>query len=122
MQELELAYKEAEIELMKSQAQENLAKAQLQGVKQTTEQARAESLQGDADKKTLDFVKSDNGIDHQQEMEKQAMNHDAMLQQQAMKDSAKSQQILDQHNSGLLQNLANQELQPKAPTESQVRM
>ena len=116
MKELDIAYREAEIELMKSQAQENMAKAQLQGVKQTTEQARAESLQGDADKKTLDFVERDSGADHQKELEKQGMSNDVMLQQQAMKDEAKSQQLYDQHNANLLQNLASAEIQPKAET------
>lgn len=116
MKELDIAYREAEIELMKSQAQENMAKAQLQGVKQTTEQARAESLQGDADKKTLDFVERDSGADHQKELEKQGMSNDVMLQQQAMKDEAKSQQLYDQHNANLLQNLASAEIQPKTET------
>lgn len=110
MQELELAYKQAEIELMQSQAQENLAKAQVQGAKVGVEQARAENLQGDADNKSLNFVERSSGINHQRDLEKQGMGIDGMLQQQAMKDQAKTQQIVDSHNSGLIQNLANQDL------------
>lgn len=113
MQELEMAYKQAEVELLKAQAQETMAKAQVNGAKVGVEEARAQSLQGDADNKTLDFVERDSGIAHEKELNKQAMINDAMLQQQQLKNEAASQQIVDQHNASLLQQMAQQELQPK---------
>ena len=113
MAEAELAYKQAEVELLKAQAQETLAKAQVNGAKVGVEQARAESLQGDADNKTLDFMERDSGVKHQQELDKQAMANDAMLQQQQLKNEGASQQIADQHNANLLQQYAQNELAPK---------
>lgn len=112
MQELELAYKQAEIELLKSQAQENLVKSEVQGAKVSVEQARAESLQSDADNKSLDFLQKSDGTLHQRELDKQALNADAAIRQQQMKNDAASQQIADQHNSALLQQMAQRELNP----------
>ena len=118
MQELEMAYKQAEIELLKSQAQENLAKAQLQGAKVPVENARAENLQNDADNKALDFVQKGDGTIHQQDLEKQAMNHQASLDQLNVKNAAASQQLADQHNSDLLKDFASQALTSPQKSES----
>ena len=118
MQELEMAYKQAEIELLKSQAQENLAKAQLQGAKVPVENARAENLQNDADNKALDFVQKGDGTIHQQDLEKQAMNNQASLDQLNVKNAAASQQLADQHNSDLLKDFASQALTSPQKSES----
>lgn len=92
LQELEIEYKKAQIELMHSQAQENLARSQVQSAKVNTEQARAESLQGDADNKSLDFIQKDTGIKHDRELDKQVMinqgqNEKEMIKQQGLLDS-----------------------------------
>lgn len=92
LQELEIEYKKAQIELMHSQAQENLARSQVQSAKVNTEHARAESLQGDADNKSLDFIQKDTGIKHDRELDKQVMinqgqNEKEMIKQQGILDS-----------------------------------
>lgn len=56
MQALELERLKAEVELLKAQAQQELAKAEVHSAKVGVEEARAESLQGDANNKALDFV------------------------------------------------------------------
>ena len=92
LQELEIEYKKAQIELMYSQAQENLARSQVQSAKVNTEHARAESLQGDADNKSLDFIQKDTGIKHDRDLDKQVMinqgqNEKEMIKQQGLLDS-----------------------------------
>jgi len=117
MQELEMAYKQAEIELLKSQAQENMAKAQVQGAKVGVENARAQSLQGDADNKALDFAQKDSGIAHERELSKQAMQNQGALEQQQLKNEGQSQNVLDNHNANLLQQFAQNSLQSNEPTQ-----
>lgn len=112
LQELEIEYKKAEIELMRSQAQENMAKSQVQSAKVNVEHARAESLQGDADNKTLDFMERDTGIKHDRELDKQSIVNQGILDQQLAKNQGQQQKIADQHNSNLLQQMAGQELMP----------
>lgn len=92
LQELEIEYKKAQIELMYSQAQENLARSQVQSAKVNTEHARAESLQGDADNKSLDFIQKDTGIKYDRDLDKQVMinqgqNEKEMIKQQGLLDS-----------------------------------
>lgn len=117
MQELEMAYKQAEIELLKSQAQENLAKAQVQGAKVGVEEARAQSLQGDADNKSLDFMQKDAGINHQQELNKQAMINQGALEQLQVKNEGAKEQVYAQHNSNILQQLVDSQLNPQKSTQ-----
>ena len=117
MQELEMAYKQAEIELLKSQAQENMAKAQVQGAKVGVENARAQSLQGDADNKALDFAQKDSGVAHERELSKQAMQNQGALEQQQLKNEGQSQNVLDNHNANLLQQFAQNSLQSNKPTQ-----
>ena len=117
MQELEMAYKQAEIELLKSQAQENLAKSQVQGAKVEVENARAQSLQGDADNKALDFAQKDSGVAHERELNKQAMQNQGALEQQQLKNEGQSQNVLDNHNANLLQQFAQNSLQSNEPTK-----
>ncbi|WP_395143757.1 hypothetical protein ACF3NV_07825 [Moraxella atlantae] len=113
MQQLELEYKQAEIELMKAQAQEMLAKSQVNAAKVNTEQARANNIQSDADNKTLDFAERDTGIKHDRDLEKQAMLNQGLIEQQQLKNEGLSQQVADKHNADLLQQFAQQDLQPK---------
>ena len=117
MQELEMAYKQAEIELLKSQAQENLAKSQVQGAKVDVENARAQSLQGDADNKALDFAQKDSGVSHERELSKQAMQNQGALEQQQLKNEGQSQNVLDNHNANLLQQFAQNSLQSNEPIQ-----
>lgn len=116
LQQLEMQKLQAEIELMKSQAEENLAKAQVQTAKVGTEQARAESLQGDADNKALDFVERDSGIKQDHDLNKQAMinqgqNEKEMIKQQGLLDSQ-----ANQHDYNVLSQLQQHDLNQQAMT------
>ena len=84
MRQLELEYKKAEIALMQSQAQENSAKAQLQGAKVPVENARAQSLQGDADNKALEFMQKDTGLSHERDMQKEVLKGENNLRQTSL--------------------------------------
>lgn len=106
LQELEIQRLQAEIDLLKSQAQENYAQSQVQQAKVGTEKAKADNLQSDADNKTLDFMERDSGLKHQHELEKQSLNNDALLNQQLLKNQAQEQQQINQHNSDLLKQYA----------------
>lgn len=121
MQELELEYKKAEIELMKAEAQERMAKSQVQEAKVGVENARAESLQGDADKKALDFVEKDSGLAHQQALDKQALINEGLTQREQLKADSHlaSQQAKAQQN--MVDNLLNNALQEQSHQAYQER-
>ncbi len=70
IQQAELQKLQAEIMLLQAQAQEAGSKGILNETKVGVEQARAESLQGDADSKVLDFNERSQGITHNREMDK----------------------------------------------------
>ena len=70
IQQAELQKLQAEIMLLQAQAQEAGSKGVLNETKVGVEQARAESLQGDADSKVLDFNERSQGITHNREMDK----------------------------------------------------
>lgn len=104
LQELEVAKMEAEIEMMKAEAMERQAKAQVQMAKVGVEEARAESLQGDADNKTLDFLERDTGLKNQHELNKQAMINDGL----AEREQIKAQSLLDKDAQKSFNDLTNQ--------------
>ena len=64
LQQLEMEKLQAEIELLKAQAQEAGAKGMLNESKVSVEGARANNLQNEADKKSLDYVQDEAGIKH----------------------------------------------------------
>ncbi|HFG6964407.1 TPA: chromosome partitioning protein ParB [Acinetobacter baumannii] len=113
LQMLEMEKLKAEIELLRAQTQEALSEGSLKQAKIPVESARANSLQGDADKKSLDFVEQQDGTQHQRQMDLQAAKNAATLASQAMQHQFDSQEneksrIADiakaklQHNSNLL--------------------
>ena len=114
---------QAEIAFINAQAAEASAKSQLQTAKIPVEQARAESLQGDADLKSQNFVDNMTGVTHAKEMDKKALEVDAQLKNQELKNrGALEQQIaqfgLNKHNkqlehkSDLLKMKAQQDFTP----------
>ena len=80
MQELEMQKLQAEIALLQAQAQEAGAKSQVQGAKVGVEQARAASLQGDADKKALDFLSEQDGSKHMRDLEKEQLKQQGAIE------------------------------------------
>lgn len=99
IQELQIQELQAKIELMRAEAMEKQAKSEVQSAKVGVEKARAESLQGDADNKALDFIERDDGTKHRRDIEKQAMIN-----------KGQTDKLNTQHNNNMLANLANREL------------
>lgn len=110
MAETELAKAQAEVALLEAEAAEVQAKAAVYQAKIAVEEARAKTLEGQAGKTALDVVERSNGITHNQEMEKQRSAQEAQLERDALKNEAAKQQMADQHNYGLLNKAAEQEL------------
>ena len=69
-QELEIAKLEVEIAALRARAQRDLANAQLDGVKENTELARAEELRSKVDQNNLDFVEQESGVKQERELQK----------------------------------------------------
>ena len=67
---LELAKLQAEVELMKADAMERQAKAQLDMAKIATEQVKAGNLQSDTDLKNLDYVEQESGVKQERDLQK----------------------------------------------------
>ncbi|UZA02924.1 portal protein [Moraxella bovis] len=112
MQELEIAKLEAEIEMMKAEAMERQAKAQVQMAKVGVEEARAESLQGDADNKVLDFMERDSGMKHQQDLAKQAMINQGSLEREQLRADNQLNMVNQKQMNDLTNQIVSQELSP----------
>lgn len=69
-QELKIALLEAQIEETRAKAAERMANAQLNGVKQGTEIAKADNIKSDTDNKNLDFVEQESGVKQERELQK----------------------------------------------------
>ena len=80
MQQLEMAKLQAEVELLKADAMERQAKAQLDMAKIQTEGAKAGDIQSTADMKNLDFVEQESGTKQERDLQK------AMAQSQGNKE------------------------------------
>ena len=70
LRELEIAKLEVEIAALRARAQRDLANAQLDGVKENTELARAEELRSKVDQNNLDFVEQESGVKQERELQK----------------------------------------------------
>lgn len=127
LQQLELRKLQAEINVLESQARENMAKGAVHQAKVGVEQARAESLQGDADLKSLDFVQNQNGDNHIRDLEMKGLENQNQLDKQQLKGDQDLSKLLlqfglnqkekgTQHNSDLLKMYANKALSPDNPT------
>lgn len=110
LQELQMAKLQAETELLQAQAQEAAAKSQVQSAKVGVEEARAASLQGDADNKVLDFVERDNGTKHERELDKQSAINQGNLDKEMMKQAGQLNQQNQGHNHNILSQLSQAQL------------
>lgn len=122
MQKLESARLQAQIELIKAQAAEAMAKSGVQQTKVGVEKARTESLQGDADLKALNFVQSQSGVKHEMEMDKKFTDGENLARAQEIKNQGSLEKQMAQfqlnkentklkHNSELLKMKAQQDQQ-----------
>ena len=80
LQELEMQKLQAEISVLQAEAQETGQKAGVYNAKVGVEQARAASLQGDADNKANKFMADTDGRDHRRDMEKEQLKQTAMIE------------------------------------------
>jgi hypothetical protein len=76
MAELELAMKEAQIRNEMAKGAENEVDVQLKSWKAEYEKARARNLEADSDMKDLDFVRKGQGIEHQEQMDKEMLKEE----------------------------------------------
>ena len=67
---LELSKLQAEVELLKADAMERQAKAQLDMAKIGTEQVKAGQIQSDTDLKNLDYVEQESGVKQERDLQK----------------------------------------------------
>lgn len=111
MQQLQMAKLEAETAYLNAQAQEAMAKSEVQSAKVAVENARAESLQGDADNKALDFVQKDAGVHHAHDLAKQERINEGNVNRELMKQAGNITQQSAGHNQQLKSQLAQAELQ-----------
>lgn len=115
MQKLEMEQLKANIAKTQAEAEEISAKAQVYMAKVAVEQARAESLQGDASNKALDFAERDSGTKHQNELEKQDAINAGNLQSQEAKALGDQQNMKEKHNLDLMSSLAAREMEQGLP-------
>lgn len=124
IQMLEMQKLQAEIALLQAQAQEAMTKGALNQNKIPVEQARANSLQGEADQKSLNFVEQQEGVQHLRQLELQQAKDGAQLEAARQKHAldlemksldfeANKEQFKQQHNSNLLLEHAKARLAPK---------
>lgn len=123
MQQLQLQKLEAEVALVQAQAKEAAAKGDVNLAKVGVEQARADSLQGDADLKSQNFVDNQTGVVHQRDLDKKALDAETQLQNQRLKNQGNLEQRIAQfglnkqstqlqHQSDLLKMKAQQDMKP----------
>lgn len=102
MQMLQMQLLQAQINLTNSQAQEAGTKGDLNATKVGVEQARANHIQSGADKNNLDFLQTQNGTKHLQQMELQRQKGTDAMAQQAIKGRDAANMAKLQHNSSAL--------------------
>lgn len=76
MAELEVAMREAEVRNEMAKAMENEVDIQLKTAKTETEIAKAKKFSSEADNKDLEFVRKGQGIDHQEQMDKEMLKEE----------------------------------------------
>jgi CHASE3 domain sensor protein len=76
MAELEVAMKEAQVRNETAKGAENEVDVQLKSWKAEYEKARARNLEADSDMKDLDFVRKGQGIEHQEQMDKELLKEE----------------------------------------------
>lgn len=93
--ELEIQLLEAQIANEHAQAQERMASAQLGGARAGTEQAKTDNLNADTDKKNLEFVEQESGVNQERQVQLESVkgNQKAALQQQAHASNMEKAQV-----------------------------
>ena len=100
---LQMQLLQAQIQLTLSQAAENGTKADVNATKVGVEQARANQIQSTADKNNLDFLQTQNGVKHQQQLELLKTKGDEQLASMAMAQQGELDKMSLNHNLSLLQ-------------------
>ena len=80
---LEIKELEASIREKESRAQENMVDIELKKAKTIVEQAKARQLHGSSDLNDLDYVRTQTGVKHAEEMDKQQQKDDNSLRNKA---------------------------------------
>lgn len=101
LQQLEMLKLQAEIAEIHANAATKETQAILNQAKVITEQAKAENLGADTDKKALDFVEQESGVQQERELQKQGEQARANMQLKAFDHKLKRE---DELNKTLLQN------------------
>lgn len=110
MQMLQIQLLQAQIQLTLSQAGEAGTKGDLNATKVGVEQARAAQIQSTADKNNLDFLQTQNGVKHQQQLELAKQKGDDQLATLAMNQQGEMDKMSLAHNLNLLQQHAKSSL------------
>lgn len=110
MQMLQIQLLQAQIQLTLSQAGEAGTKGDLNATKVGVEQARAAQIQSAADKNNLDFLQTQNGVKHQQQLELAKQKGDDQLAVLAMNQQGEQEKMSLSHNLNLLQQHAKSSL------------
>lgn len=110
MQMLQIQLLQAQIQLTLSQAGEAGTKGDLNATKVGVEQARAAQIQSTADKNNLDFLQTQNGVKHQQQLELAKQKGDDQLALVAMNQQGEQEKMSLAHNLNLLQQHAKSSL------------
>ena len=118
MQMLQIQLLQAQIALTQAQANEAGTKGDLNATKVGVEQARANHIQSGADKNNLDFLQTENGTKHMQEMEKLRQKGTDTMAVTALKGRDLMNQTKFNHNSNLLQQHAAAALAPPPATSN----
>jgi len=83
MQELNIALLEAKVVNERAKGAENEQDIELKRAKTATEEAKARDTHSTADKKDLEFLEKDTGVDHEKEMDKKDFDRRAKLDEKA---------------------------------------
>jgi hypothetical protein len=116
--ELELAKMKAEIAEREAAAAESYAKKAVHEAEVQVRLARASDIRSNADQKNLDFMRTAEGIKHQEDLEKAQAQAEANIQSQQAAHQNSMEQKMFEHNSELLRNHATQAITPKTPASS----
>jgi hypothetical protein len=105
MQQLELAKMQAEVELLKADAMERQAKAQLDMAKIQTEQIKAGDIQSTADQKNLDFVEQESGTKQERDLQKAMAQSQGNKELYAMKQQHEAVQKQEDRKTNVLKEM-----------------
>lgn len=110
MQQMQMELLQAQINLTNAQASEYGAKGMLNQAKVATEASRSNQIQSQADKNSLEFLQTQNGVKHQQALEMEQAKGDNTLAATALKQQGTMDELRNKHNLSLLANHANTDL------------